>query len=471
MLLLIFILSTVFIFEMALGFIPYNVHFLSRTLRLKVWYEDGVTERKKIKIRKGDTKYRITGEDNAYLQQENGRIYIYSPYKERLFPKTYNLEVKVRFKRLKPRFLFTFMLVSVYFFVLIFGKIYVKKELVPAFAENAYPLTLTHKNSEYIDFEAYDETKNYLIVGSDAREDMNTPHADVILLVSFNKKDKKVNICSLLRDLYVDIKDSSIMTVDDLDPSLPNYEFLAKNVPSSQWKKTKLNYAVNIQNLSDGETHTDQEYYAAGLNSLVDTIEYNYKMPITGVINISWAEFIKIIDALGGVDINITEDMLQNKVEDGHAYGLIPVLDSQNAIYSLNDSFDMSPGRQHLNGNKALAFVRLGYVYGSSNSDVERTERIREFCISLIKQKNTDLFKLLTPESVKNVSQGIYSSLSEDDMCELVDLLSQLPSLENKATLPYDYHNYVTDDNQLCIAVDGRNEDRLDIQAKEVLCK
>lgn len=164
--------------------------------------------------------------------------------------------------------------------------------------------------------------------------------------------------------------------------------------------------------------------------------------------------------------------MLENKVEDGHAYGLIPVLDSQNTIYSINDSFDMSPGRQHLNGNKALAFVRLRYVYGSSNSDVERTERIREFCISLIKQKNTDLFKLVNPESVKNVSQGIYSSLSEDQLSELVDLLSQLPSCENIGTLPYDFHNFVTtDDNQLCIAVDGRNEDRLELQAKKVICK
>lgn len=195
-------------------------------------------------------------------------------------------------------------------------------------------------------------------------------------------------------------------------------------------------------------------------------------MPITGVINVSWSEFMKIIDALDGVDIDITENMLENKVEGEHAYGLVPVLESQNAIYNLNDSFDMSPGKQHLNGNKALSYVRLRYVYsGSSNSDVERTERIREFCISLIKQKNTDLFKLCTPETVRSVFQGTYSSLSEDELCDLVDQLTQLPSPENTGTLPYDYHNYVTDDNQLCIAVDGRNEDRLELQAKKVICK
>lgn len=457
---------------MALGFIPYKVHILSKTLRLKIWHKDGVTEKKKIKIRKylGDEKYRITEEDRAFLQQENGRIFIYSPYKEKLLPKTYNLEkVKVRFKRLKPRFLFTFMLISVYLFVFIFGKIYIKNQIVPAFAESVYPVTLTHEYSEYID-NSYEDIKNYIIIGSDIREDMNTPHADVILLVSFNQKEKKAIFCSVLRDVFLYIHDDSIMTVDDLNSALPNYEYLEKNAAKTEWFKAKLNYSLNIQNLPDGKTYTNQEYYSEGLNSLVNTLEYNFRVPITGVISISWEEFVNVIDECGGVDIEITDEMLISEKDGEHICGINTVLEHQNTLYNKNDRFEET-GVQHLNGNKALSFVRLRYVYGSSNSDVERTERIRDFCISLIKQKKTDLFKLATPETVKNASKGIYSSLSEEELCEVVDMLSQLPSLENAGTLPYAYHNYVTDDNQLCIAVDGKNDERLDIQAKKVLCK
>lgn len=297
---------------------------------------------------------------------------------------------------------------------------------------------------------------------------MQTPHADVMLLISINENTKKMNVCSLLRDTYIDMQDKSTIVIDDLDPSLPNYEYLSRNASKTQWIKAKLNYAVNLQNLNDTESHTDQEYYAEGLNSLVNCIEYNFRMPITGVINISWTEFIKAIDILGGIDIEITEEMLITQIDDDHAYGIIPVLNNQNSLYNLTDQFDKA-GIQHLNGNKALAYVRLRYIVGSTNSDVERTGRIRSFVVSLIKQQNIGIIKLARPKSIEFLASGIYSSLSEEELCELVDLLLFLPSPTDCGSLPYKFHDY-TSNNVRYIAVDGKHEPRLDIQAQAILC-
>lgn len=472
MLLLITILGAVFVVELVWGLIPIRFLTSNKTLCAKIKHNNGLKETKRIKVEKKarNMKYIITNESESYVQVDKGKIFIHYPYEERLYNKRYVLEggTSVRFRGVKPRFLLTFLVILIFASVFIGGRIYIKRELIPTYTSAVYSVSLSHDYQEYIDYEAYKGIHNYLIVGSDARDGMQTPHADVMLLISINENTKKMNVCSLLRDTYIDMQDKSTIVIDDLDPSLPNYEYLSRNASKTQWIKAKLNYAVNLQNLNDTESHTDQEYYAEGLNSLVNCIEYNFRMPITGVINISWTEFIKAIDILGGIDIEITEEMLITQIDDDHAYGIIPVLNNQNSLYNLTDQFDKA-GIQHLNGNKALAYVRLRYIVGSTNSDVERTGRIRSFVVSLIKQQNIGIIKLARPKSIEFLASGIYSSLSEEELCELVDLLLFLPSPTDCGSLPYKFHDY-TSNNVRYIAVDGKHEPRLDIQAPAILC-
>lgn len=86
----------------------------------------------------------------------------------------------------------------------------------------------------------------------------------------------------------------------------------------------------------------------------MNCIEWNFKVPIQGVINFSWKDFCKTIDALGGVDIEITKEMLSTEVEeDGVTVdGIIPVLDDLNRLFGTNYHFKETPGIQHLNGTK-----------------------------------------------------------------------------------------------------------------------
>ena len=262
----------------------------------------------------------------------------------------------------------------------------------------------------------------------------------------------------------------SIPSIDDLDPSLPNYEAL-KKAAGTQWFKAKLNAALTLQYIDESD-HTTEEFYAQGLNNLVNCIEWNFKMPIQGIINFSWEDFCKTIDALGGVDIEITKEMLSTEVEeDGVTVdGIIPVLDDLNRLFGTNYHFKETPGIQHLNGTKSLAYVRLRHIKGSLNSDLERAERIRNFVLQLISQKKSDLFSIIQKDKISEIADGIYTSLTEEELHSLVKEIYKLPSIENEGFLIKEFHDEIIHDTQYLIA-DGKNEPILEEQAKEALCE
>lgn len=478
MLLVTIMIGTVFLLELLYCFIPIQFLRFQRTkmLRLKITHKGGVKEKFRIRIQNGkNRKYQIAAESNAYLKQNGKDLFLYSPYQQKLYAnKRYSLEneTTMQVQRRKPRFLLTILLVIAFLTTVIFSEAYIQHTTVPTFAASTYPVVLTHNYAEYIDTETtYAGIQNYLIVGSDAREGMLTPHADVMLLVSFNNNIKTIKLFSISRDFLVSMQDKSIPSIDDLDPSLPNYEAL-KKAAGTQWFKAKLNAALSLQYIDDESDHTTEEFYAQGLNNLVNCIEWNFKMPIQGIINFSWEDFCKTIDALGGVDIEITKEMLITEVEkDGVTVdGIIPVLDDLNRLFGTNYHFKETPGIQHLNGTKSLAYVRLRHIKGSLNSDLERAERIRNFVLQLISQKKSDLFSIIQKDKISEIADGIYTSLTEEELHSLVKEIYKLPSIENEGLLIKEFHDEIIHDTQYLIA-DGKNEPILEEQAKEALCE
>lgn len=476
MLLVTIMIGTVFLLELLYCFVPIQFLRLQRTktLRLKIIHKGDVKEKLRIRIQNGkNRKYQIAAESNAYLKQNGKDLFLYSPYQQKLYAnKRYSLEngTTMQVQRQKPRFLLTILLVIAFLMTVIFSEAYIQHTTVPAFAASTYPVVLTHDYAEYIDTESYTGIENFLIVGSDAREGMLTPHADVMLLVSFNTNTKTIKLFSLSRDFLVSMQDKSIPSIDDLDPSLPNYEALKKSA-GTQWFKAKLNAALTLQYIDESD-HTTEEYYAQGLNNLVNCIEWNFKMPIQGIINFSWEDFCKTIDALGGVDIEITKEMLITEVEeDGVTVdGIIPVLDDLNRLFGTNYHFKETPGIQHLNGTKSLAYVRLRHIKGSLNSDLERAERIRNFVLQLISQKKSDLFSIIQKDKISEIADGIYTSLTEEELHSLVKEIYKFPSIENGGLLIKEFHDEVIHDTQYLIA-DGKNEPILEEQAKAALCE
>lgn len=474
MFLIVMILLTVFIIEVSIGFVPFFRIFPIKTIRGRIKYSNGTKDKLKITVKEKDLDkpYKLTHGSDSYIQLDKRRIYIFNPYKERLHAKTYVLDNgdRVTFKRRKPRLLFTFITLAVIIAVFASGILYMKKELVPSFSTSVIPVKLTHHYGDETDHDAYDGIFNLMLVGSDARGDLN-PRADVIMIFSFNEKKRTLRYCSVSRDLYVEMRDISIMTTNDFNKDSPGYEYLIKHAAKTQWYRDKLNSAVNLQYINDGEVHSPEEHYVMGLNSLVDTVEHNFKMPIHGVINLSWSDFMKVIDYIGGVDAEITEQMLKTEYTDKIVYGIIPVLENQNELFGLNDKFGEA-GVQHLNGNQALAYVRLRYMVESEdNSDVGRSARIRSLFKSIFLQKGPDIIKSANTELIPEIAGGIYCSLSPEELNRLSDFVMTLPYPVNAGLLPYDYHTYIDSETGVdYIAVDGKYEDRLEVQARKVIC-
>lgn len=178
-----------------------------------------------------------------------------------------------------------------------------------------------------------DDILNILIIGSDSRSVEEQGRTDSMILLSIKKDTKEIVMTSLMRDMYVEI-------------------------PNNGW--SKLN-AANVY---------------GGPELLMDTIELNFDVRVDKYIYIDFYSFVDIVDAVGGIELEISDE---------EAQGMKAPMAEQNKIMGNPKGTDYltSGGKLQVNGNQALAYARLRYV---GNADFERTERQRTV-ISKIMEK------------------------------------------------------------------------------------
>jgi polyisoprenyl-teichoic acid--peptidoglycan teichoic acid transferase len=213
-----------------------------------------------------------------------------------------------------------------------------------------------------------DYVTNYLIFGIE--EFGGARNTDSMMIASINTKDDTLKLTSLLRDSYVDI---------------PGY------------KANKLNSA----------------YARGGARLLVDTIERNYKVQIDGYVSVDFKSFEKIVDLVGGVDIELGKEEAK-------------YLNSTNYI-SKKKNRNVKPGMNHLNGNQVMGYVRVRKVktLGGANNDYGRIVRqqraLKAIFDSYISPKN--LVKLLpnTRKSLSYVTTNLTEKQLERAMADVVE--------------------------------------------------
>lgn len=212
----------------------------------------------------------------------------------------------------------------------------------------------------------YDEDVfNVLLIGNDAREAGGSGRSDAIIIISINKKTKKMIATSLLRDIYLQIPG-------------------------------KNNNRINAA------------YAYGGANLLMDTIEENFKIQIDRYMSIDFFAFIDVIDSLGGVTLEVSKEE-------------IPVINEYvKEINRLNGQDELKdcltkPGTILLNGKQALGYARNRYV---GNADFERTARQRRVLEQVfIKAKKSNLFEInnlmniVLPKVTTNLTMGEMFSL------------------------------------------------------------
>ncbi|WP_251558825.1 LCP family protein [Paenibacillus pasadenensis] len=176
-----------------------------------------------------------------------------------------------------------------------------------------------------------------LLMGLDTRESGGMLNTDVIMAAAFNPRTKSAVVVSIPRDA---------------------------RVPVEGYKQRKVNgyYAAFIRNAKSKDSNmSKEEAERQGKLGMKEAIGSYLDIPIDYAATINFSGFADVVDALGGVEVNVDMDM---KYQD-HA--------GQPGGTDIN----LTKGVQTLFGEDALGFVRYRKSNDGKNmsSDFERNER------------------------------------------------------------------------------------------------
>lgn len=231
---------------------------------------------------------------------------------------------------------------------------------------------------------------NVLLFGVDSSDgSASGARSDTAMLVSLNKKTRKITLVSFMRDSY---------TYMDINGEKRFY---------------KLNGAFSW----------------GGPATTIRTIEDNYKIEIDKYVCVDFASFPKIIDAVGGVTVDVQP----------YESAFIRRTTKRFKDFPSGDGV-------RLTGDEALVFSRIRH--SDSDGDVSRTRRQRTVIMALIEsargatagQINLAL-DFIFPNIRTNYSKSEILSLSSQALMykwmdyEIVEILSPAPETSKSATI------------------------------------
>ena len=178
-----------------------------------------------------------------------------------------------------------------------------------------------------------DSIINIALFGVDA-VDGEAGRSDSIMIATIDTVHKKLKLTSIMRDSYVAIDGHG---------------------------NDKLNHA----------------YAFGGPQLAIKTLNENFDLNIEDFASVNFETLPKIIDKIGGIELDIDADELE------YINGYIAHL---NNINGTSEPAIESTGIQHVSGTQALAFCRIRYTSGG---DYKRTERHREVLTEIFKKIET----------------------------------------------------------------------------------
>jgi len=224
--------------------------------------------------------------------------------------------------------------------------------------------------TEIVGADEHDEIINILLIGQDRRAGEGRQRSDAMILCTIDKNTNTLTMTSFLRDMYVQI---------------PGYS------------NNKINAC----------------YAIGGMDLLDACLEKNFGVRVDANVEVDFSGFMKLIDMMGGVEIELTQaeaDYLNYRGNWG---------------VTGNDGWTLSAGKNLLNGSQALAYSRIRAL----GMDFERTERQRKVITALIgKAKTMSLTQLL--DMVNTGISLITTDMTDKDIVgytkDLFDMLDGL---------------------------------------------
>ena len=202
---------------------------------------------------------------------------------------------------------------------------YSPEELEKMAAEVSKQAEENAKALENVEVKSNANVQNILLIGIDTRAGSSwNGLSDSMILCSINNDKKTITLTSFMRDLCV-------------------------NIPGKGTAKLNAAHGKGAGPL------------------LVQTIEENFKIHIDYYATVNFYNMINIIDALGGVDIDVTD-------EEANVMAIYIKQMCQGIGLDPTPYYVTTTGHIHLNGMQAVAYARNRYTKGW---DYKRTERQR----------------------------------------------------------------------------------------------
>ena len=210
--------------------------------------------------------------------------------------------------------------------------------------------TIPSENSERI---------NIMLMGVDERKD-DVGRSDTLMVASVDSNEDTVSLLSIPRDTRVQIKRHG-------------------------YDKINAAYAYGGEKLSQ------------------NTLESFLGIDINHYVIVSTDSFAKMIDAIGGVDIDVEQRMFYEDPWDDNG-GLV---------------IDLKPGMQHMNGDTAITYVR----YRDEEGDAGRVRRQQKFMRACLDKLSSPTIVMKLPEIIKEARKAVRTDLSVTQMIELAQTL------------------------------------------------
>lgn len=223
-----------------------------------------------------------------------------------------------------------------------------------------------------------DEIINILLVGSDKRSTWSEAgRSDSTMIATLDTKNDQLKLTSLMRDMYVDI---------------PGY----------------------------GQNRFNAAYSFGGVELLYQTIAENFGVSLNGYVVVDFEAFLNVINAIGGVEVELTDWEYQYLIG---AYPQKPMIQQ------------LVPGKNIMTGSQALAYCRIRQ---DAQADFGRTQRQRNVLNSIL-QKVKGLSLTQLTELAQKILPQVSTDLTDDEILSYLKTIVFMGTTElNQFRLPVD---------------------------------
>lgn len=205
-----------------------------------------------------------------------------------------------------------------------------------------------------------------LLLGIDARGEETMTRADTIILAAVDQQKNKVAFLSIPRDTRI---------------AIPGF---------------------GVEKINNATVHGGPELAESTVSRLLGVTVENY-------VQVDFLGFKNVVDALGGVTIDVEEKMYHVDPEDDFAYHI-----------------DLDPGEQRrLDGAKALQFVRYrDYPLG----DITRLDNQHKMLVALGRELMQPSTIIKLPALIPEIHRYVKTNLNPTDVLALSTILDTLNS-------------------------------------------